>query len=153
MRGARWVTAVAVTVAFPAASLVAGLAYLALRRHWSGRLVATLLAVLDANVVQHDELSQPDAVDQDESCAHPLGVIPCLGGEPACGDEDASVGLRAVQGPDEGLDLRAADGMVCCVPLGPYVDPVQTENTLPHNPSRPWSPLRPRCSAAPARPP
>src|SRR5436190_58481 len=39
MRTVRWLAGVVLAVAFPAAALVAGLAYLALRRRWSDRLV------------------------------------------------------------------------------------------------------------------
>src|SRR5437773_11205214 len=45
-RQIRWIAGIAVTLAFPAGALVAGLAYLALRRRWSDRLVAAALAVL-----------------------------------------------------------------------------------------------------------
>src|SRR2546421_2384315 len=45
-RQVRWFAAVVVTLMFPVAALVAGIAYLVLRRRWSDRLVAVGLALL-----------------------------------------------------------------------------------------------------------
>jgi hypothetical protein len=45
-RAVRWLTGITVAVLFPAAALVAGLAYVVLRRRWSDRLVAAALLVL-----------------------------------------------------------------------------------------------------------
>lgn len=47
MRGVRWfAAAVVLAVAFPAAAVVAGIAYLVLRRRWPDRTVAVVVAVL-----------------------------------------------------------------------------------------------------------
>jgi len=50
MRTVRWVVVVAVALVFPAAAIVAALAYLALRRRWSDRLIAVALTVLALGV-------------------------------------------------------------------------------------------------------
>jgi hypothetical protein len=46
MRTLRWLTALSMAVVFPASVVVAGVAYVALRRRWSDRLIAAVLAVL-----------------------------------------------------------------------------------------------------------
>ncbi len=48
MKTARWTTTALLALTFPAAAVIAGLSYLALRRRWSDRLVAGVLAVLGA---------------------------------------------------------------------------------------------------------
>jgi len=79
-----------------------------------------------AAVVLDHESGQFGSVDEDQTSVHPLGIVTRIGAEPAGCDEDAAARLRAVQGTDEGLDIRSSY-MAVGVPLGLHVDDVQPE--------------------------
>lgn len=86
--------------------------------------------ILHADVVRDHELCQGNAVDEDDSGGYAVGVGNGLVGEIARGDEYAPVSLRAMQGADETLDLRAADCMPGCITFGLYVNLVKAERVL-----------------------
>src|ERR1700722_12286230 len=88
------------------------------------------LPVLYADVVGDHELGKRDAIDEDNSRGYAVVVGDGLVGETAGGDENSAVSLRAVQGTDESLDLRAPDRARGRVPLGLHVNLVQAERVL-----------------------
>ena len=75
------------------------------------------LPVLHADVVGDNELSQRDAVDEDDTRGYAVSIGNGFVGEAADGDEDSAVGLRAVQGTDESLDFGAPDRVVAAYRL------------------------------------
>lgn len=83
--------------------------------------------------MEHHELREPSTVDEHDAVGDLLNVGAGRSAEPAGGDEDAAIGLLAVQGPDECLDVRAAHRVVCGVPLCLDVDAIQAEHVLAHD--------------------
>ncbi len=83
------------------------------------------------------ELSQRDAVDEDDPHGSAVSVGDGLIGEAARGDEYSAVGLRAVKGADESPDFGAPDRVIGRVPLGLHVNLVQAEQVLAYDAIRP----------------
>lgn len=85
---------------------------------------------LHADPVFEHEFGEFDAVDGDDAHPHAVGIVEGLTGEGARGDEDASVGLLALECSDESLHGRSAHGAVSCVALRLDVDAVEAERVL-----------------------
>jgi hypothetical protein len=80
----------------------------------------------DAAIMFDHEGGELGAVDEDKARIDPLGVVAGIRAETRRGDEDPAAGLRAMQCPDEGLDVRAAD-MPVGVALGLDVHDVEPQ--------------------------
>src|SRR5215471_17191482 len=82
------------------------------------------LSVLDADVVFDHEVRERAAVDQHQPSGDTFGIVFGVAGESARGDEDAAIGLGAVQGTDELLNLRPPDRSLGCVALRLDIDAI-----------------------------
>jgi hypothetical protein len=78
--------------------------------------------------MRDDQPRQLRPIDQDDPDVDARGVLPSIGAEGRCSDEDAPSGPLPLQRPSELLNVRAPNGLL--PPLRLEVDQIKAETIL-----------------------